>query len=587
MTSSIGSPVSRTSQYGLPTLFSVTHPSPLSHDDLIAHVSKHIDRLWGSPDSALARRFIEAIGIDLSSPLPAPQPRWDETDVALITYGDSITDGDSRAPLRALEQLLQDDLADAISVVHVLPFNPYSSDRGFSVIDYTEVDPALGSWDDMTALCSHVSLMFDLVLNHISSESKWFKQFLADEAPGNEFIKTGDPSWDLSNVVRPRSLPLLTNFETAAGSKLVWTTFSEDQVDLDWSNPDLVAEMLSVIDLYVSQGARFVRLDAVAYIWKVPGTTSIHLPETHEMVKLLHTLLAARDPKVSIITETNVPDRENRTYFGNSDEAHLIYNFTFPPLAIDGVLNGRADRLVDWLTSTPPPPPGTTMFNFLASHDGIGVRPAEGFLSTEEIEGLVELTHERGGLHGTYDRAGTPFPYELNVSFPDLFGGPDDPHMVDRILVLHTIVLALAGVPALYINSMLATTNDNEAVERDGGRREINRGRTALSDVPDVGGDSWQSRIYTGIINRAALRRRHSAFHPDGAQRFHDHGDGLLSIERTSPDGSDSVTVVCNLTDHDRSLDPDGPTHCVLTNADMSGTLTLGPYGSAWLTSQG
>ena len=233
----------------------------------------------------------------------------------------------------------------------------------------------------MRDLASHVDLMFDLVLNHCSAESEWFKQFLADEPPGNEFIKTGDPTWDLSKVVRRRSLPLLTAFETARGTQHVWTTFSEDQVDLDWSNPNLVAEMLSIIDLYIREGARLLRLDAVAYIWKIPGTTSIHTAQTHEMVKLLHTLLKFRAPNVALITETNVPDRENRSYFGNSDEAHLIYNFTLPPLAIDGVLRGRADRLSHWMANTTPPPPGTTLFNFLASHDGIGVRPAEGFLS--------------------------------------------------------------------------------------------------------------------------------------------------------------------------------------------------------------
>ncbi len=549
--------------------------------DLHARVSEHIERIWGYPDEQLATRFIEAVGIQPDDDL-ASASRWDETDVALITYGDSIVDED-RAPLQALTSLLAGDLADAISIVHVLPFSPYSSDRGFSVIDYTAVDPNLGTWDDMDALGQRAALMFDLVLNHCSVKSEWFQQFLADEAPGKDFIKTGDSSWDLSNVVRPRSLPLLTEFETAAGPKLVWTTFSEDQVDLDWSNPDLVAEMLKIIDLYISAGARLLRLDAVAYIWKEPGTTSIHLPETHEMVKLLHTLLAAREPTVSIITETNVPDRENRTYFGNSDEAHLIYNFTLPPLTIDAVLNGRADRLVAWMNSATPPPPGTTLFNFLASHDGIGVRPAEGILSQEEIDELVALTHERGGLHGTYDRNGEPLPYELNISFPDLFGGPDDPHMVERILLLHTIVLAFAGVPAFYINSLMGTSNDIDAVEVDGVRRSINRGRVALADVPDFGGDSWQSRIFTGLITRAAVRRRHTAFHPSGGQQLHDLGRGLLAIERTSPDGQNRITVLCNLTDSPQSMFIDRPATCVLTGNVWEQKVALGPYESAWL----
>lgn len=545
----------------------------------------HIEKIWGVPDEQIAAEFIEAIGIDLRADLPAPTERWDEGDVALITYGDSITAG-TTAPLRALSTLLDGELADAISVVHVLPFSPYSSDRGFSVIDYTAVDPNLGTWDDMAALGEHAHLMFDLVLNHCSAKSAWFRQFLDDAEPGRSYIKTSDPDANLADVMRPRSTPLLTPFETAAGTKHVWTTFSADQVDLDWSNPDLVAEMFRIIDLYIERGARLLRLDAVAYIWKVPGTTSIHLPETHEMVKLLHTLLEARAPEVSIITETNVPDRENRTYFGDSDEAHLIYNFTLPPLAIDGVLNGRADRLVEWMATAPPPPPGTTLFNFLASHDGIGVRPAEGFLTSEEIDGLVELTHERGGLHGTYDRNGVPLPYELNISFPDLFGGADDPFMVDRILLLHSIVLALAGVPAIYINSLMATTNDTAAVEADGIRRSINRGRVDLEDVPHADDDTWQGRLFAGLVERAALRRRHSPFHPEGRQVLRDL-DGVLAIDRTSPDGSESITVLCNMTDGSRALTAEmlggDSRHELLTGRDLRCDDSLEPYQAAWL----
>lgn len=578
MTSSIGSPVSRTLQYGLPTLCCV--PSPASNH-FRQRVLDHVEGIWGVRDEAVATQLIDAIGIGNAAPA-TPRPRWDETDVALITYGDSIVSGDE-APLRALASLVSTDLADAVSIVHVLPFNPYSSDRGFSVVDYTAVDPNLGTWDDMDALGAQVSLMFDLVLNHCSAKSEWFRQFVADEPPGNEFIKTGDPSWDLSNVVRPRSSPLLAEIATSAGAKHVWTTFSEDQVDLDWSNPDLVAEMFRIIDLYIDRGARLLRLDAVAYIWKLPGTTSIHLPETHEMVKLLHTLLDQRAPHVSIITETNVPDRENRTYFGNSDEAHLIYNFTLPPLAIDGVLNGRADRLVEWMETAPPPPPGTTLFNFLASHDGIGVRPAEGFLTSDEIAGLVELTHSRGGLHGTYDRGGEQLPYELNIAFPDLFGGPDDPYMVDRILLLHSIVLALAGVPAIYINSLLATTNDVDAYEADGIRRSINRGRVDLGDVPSSDDGSWQSRIYAGVIERATLRRGVSAFHPDGPQELRDLG-GVLAIDRTSPTDDSSVTVLGNMTNITKYIDVDRPLECLRTGERWKGEITLLPYQDLWLT---
>ena len=306
------------------------------------------------------------------------------------------------------------------------------------------------------------------------------------------------------------------------------------------------------------------------------------------MVKLLHTLLAVRAPNVAIITETNVPDRENRTYFGDGDEAHLIYNFTLPPLAIDGVLNGRADRLCEWMATAAEPPPGTTLFNFLASHDGIGVRPAEGFLTNEEISGLVDLTHSRGGMHGTYDRHGQQLPYELNVSFPDLFGGVDDPHMPDRIVLLHTIVLALAGVPAIYINSLMATTNNTAEAEADGVRRTINRGRVHLEDVPNLADDTWQSRIYSGILDRAAVRRAHGAFHPEGAQTLCDLG-GVLAIERTAPEdhtrGVNHVNVYCNMTAVEKTLPLEHPGTCLLTNVELTNELVLAPYESVWIAS--
>jgi len=554
--------------------------SSISPEQLQESILDHIEKIWGDRDQEIADLFIEAIGIDAAA-LPAPASRWDEGDVALITYGDSIVN-DDQPPLRALANLVGSDLADAVSIVHVLPFSPYSSDRGFSVIDYTEVDPNLGTWDDMAALSAQVPLMFDVVLNHCSASSDWFQQFLRDEEPGRDYIMTGEPDWDVSTVTRPRSTPLLSEFETSVGPQLVWTTFSRDQVDLDWGNPKLVAEMLRIIDLYISRGARLLRLDAVAYIWKVPGTTSIHLPETHEMVKMLHTLLAARAPEVSIITETNVPDRENRTYFGDSDEAHLIYNFTLPPLAIDAVLNGRADRLVEWMAEAAPPPPGTTLFNFLASHDGIGVRPAEGFLSSEEIQGLVELTHSRGGMHGTYSRNGEDRPYELNIAFPDLFGGPSDPHMPDRIVLLHTGVLALAGVPAFYINSLMATTSDHAAFEADGIRRSINRGRVHVNDVPSLADDTWQSRLYAGLLDRAALRRSNPAFHPEGPQELRDLG-GVLAIDRASVDGTEQVSVYCNMTDETKRVTVDGSFHCLLTGHDLIDFVELPPYGSVWL----
>lgn len=556
-----------------------------TNGDHATAVAAHVQQIWPAANAAeLSTRFIEAIG-EPSHASTGGGPRWTERDVVLITYGDSIT-GIGR-PLEALIDLVRSRLTEAFGIVHVLPFAPSSSDRGFSVIDYTDVDPAIGTWDDFAELRTHVDVMYDLVVNHTSAQSVWFQQFLTDEAPGNAYFITVDPTvTDLTTVVRPRSLPLLTTFDTASGPKHVWTTFSDDQVDLDWSNPDLVCEMLRIIDLFIDNGARFLRLDAIAYLWKEVGTSCVHLPQTHEVVKLIHTLLERRAPHVSLLTETNVPDRENRTYFGNGDEAHLIYNFTLPPLLIDGLLNGRSDRLAEWLATAAPPPPGTTMMNFMSSHDGIGVRPAEGFLSDDEIAELVRIAYRRGGMHGTYDRAGIPMPYEINISLPDLFGGPEDPFMVDRILLAHTVVLSLAGVAAVYVNSLLATTNDLAAVQKDGVRRSINRGSIPSAMIPLPQETTWQAALFDGLTHRAEIRRGHRAFHPDGGQHVSSR-DGIVQIVRTAPDSTERITVLCNLCGTDRTVvlgdDTTAGAIDLLTLRTFDETVTLPPYGAVWL----
>lgn len=512
-------------------------------DDLATRVGRHASVLWpdGPPD--LAHRLIDAVGITLTSAQQTRPNRWDESDVVLITYGDSIRD-EGRRPLHALRTFVQEQVGDAVGIVHILPFSPSSSDRGFSVIDYHAVDPALGTWEDIDAIGQTNDLMMDLVVNHVSASSDWAEQFRKSRAPGRDFIRTVAPSEDTTKVVRPRSLPLITEVETVDGKRRVWTTFSEDQFDLDWRNPDLACEMLRVVDRYVSHGARFLRLDAITYLGKRSGTKSIHLPETHEVVRLMHTLLEVRAPELAVVTETNVPDRQNRSYFGDGDEAHMVYNFTLPPLLVDAVLNERADRLSDWLAHVPGTPPDTTMFNFMSSHDGIGLRPAEGILSDDEIESLVATTHLRGGRHGTYDTPTGPRPYELNIALPDLFGGMDDRLMAARVLLVHDVMFSIAGVPAVYVNSLLVTTNDHEAVERDHVRRSINRGSVSLEEIAAF--DGSRLAIFNGLVERMAARRNDPTRHPDGAQSVRHEGPVLI-VERTSVDGTRTRTFLHNL----------------------------------------
>jgi len=296
---------------------------------------------------SLTMSLMETMGIKPDEDVSLPQSHsnyWDEEDIIMITYGDSVIDGDER-PLVTLNRFLNRYSKNTINNVHILPFFPYSSDDGFSVIDYSSVNEALGSWDDIEAIAKDYGLMTDLVINHCSARSVWFDNFIKGEGPGSDFFFTGDPADDLSIVTRPRVSPLLRETETKDGTKHVWCTFSHDQVDFDFRNPKVLLTFIDIIRLYIDKGAKIFRLDAVAFLWKIVGTNCINLPQTHEVIRLIRTLIEHVDPSIIIITETNIPNRENLTYFGNANEAHAIYNFSLPPLLVNTLVTGNCKYL--------------------------------------------------------------------------------------------------------------------------------------------------------------------------------------------------------------------------------------------------
>ena len=366
----------------------------------IARLRGRLAELYGDQADACLARLLTLV-----SHHPSPGPRhtadWDQRDVLLVCYGDQV-----QAPGRPHLQTLLDfltayDLPRSLRQVHLLPFFPSSSDDGFAVIDYRAVEPELGTWNDISELGRHFELMFDLVINHVSVSSLWFQNYVKGEPPYDRFFLEVDPGADLSRVVRPRSSPLLTSVPTDRGVRHVWMTFSADQVDLDYHNPDVLLEMIGVLLLYLQRGARLIRLDAIAYLWKELGTSCIHLRPTHVVVKLLRDLVDAVAPGTLLITETNVPHAENVSYFGDGDEAHLVYQFSLPPLLLEAFVSEDATVLCDWLERLEPARPGTTYLNFTASHDGIGVRPLEGLLPGERIARLVDAVRQRGGLVST------------------------------------------------------------------------------------------------------------------------------------------------------------------------------------------
>lgn len=485
---------------------------------------------------------------------------WDETDTLLITYGDAIRHRDEPGLLQ-LERFLEHFYPDRITNVHLLPFYPYSSDDGFSVIDFKQVRETVGHWDHIDALARRFGLMFDLVLNHCSRENLWFIDFIQNQEPGCNYFLEMDPKTDLSQVTRPRSSPLLAPINTHRGTRHVWATFSEDQIDLNYANPDVLLAMMDIFLFYLSKGARLVRLDAVAFLWKQLGTNCIHLPETHEIVKLMRDIVEAVAPWVILVTETNVPHAENLSYFGDGDEADMVYQFALPPLVLYTLNRGNADLLTNWAMSLAPPPAGGTYLNFTASHDGIGLRALEGMLPNYEIQSLLDCMHQFGGyVSMKANPDGQDTPYEINISYFDALRGTrtgSDQWQIERFLCSQTLMMSLQGIPAFYLQSLIATPNDLAGVERTGRLRSINRKVWSWQELSPVMSDTRHpSHIVSQELNRRiGVRKTLSAFHPYARQRVEDFGSALFVVRR---DGTgERVYAVFNVTSVEQTLSLD------------------------------
>ena len=508
-----------------------------SEQRLKTRIEAQLRLAYGQDQAAALLTRIAAL-VDRWQPAMTQRRLWlDQADAMLITYADTLR-ALGETPLATLHGFLQERCADLVTAVHLLPFFPWTSDDGFSVKDYRAVDPAVGDWSDVLALAGDFEVMADAVINHASAESAWFKGFLAGEAPYAGYFIRCDPDADYSAVVRPRALPLLTEVETASGPAHVWTTFSPDQVDLDYSNPDLLLEILDILLDYCAKGARFIRLDAIGFMWKRPGTGCMHLPETHALVQVMREVVEAAAPGTLIITETNVPHAENISYFGEeAPEAHLIYQFPLPPLVQHAFQTGDASALTAWARDLEPPPPGTTFFNFLASHDGIGMRPLEGLLPPEAVAHMAETVVERGGavsMRALPD--GSTKPYELNISYMDglVPAAADDATRAAAMVAAHGILLAMAGLPGIYIHSLLGSRSDHAGMAETGRNRSINREKLEVTAVQAALDDpeSLRHRVFAGIGRLLRARATEPALHPDAGQRTITGDPGLVLIER-------------------------------------------------------
>ena len=522
----------------------------------------HLTDLYGEDKAPQLYKRAQQIMGDYRTQIPARNGELTERDSILITYGDQIQSLNEK-PLQTLGVFCKQYLTDVVGGIHILPFYPWTSDDGFSVLDYRKVDSNLGNWEDISSMQSHFRLMFDGVINHISAQSKWFKGFLRDDPHYRDYFIAVEDSPDLSQVIRPRALPLLTTFNTPSGEKRVWTTFSDDQIDLNYQNPEVLLEILGILLMYIERGATFIRLDAIAYLWKEIGTTCIHLPQTHHIVQFLRAALDEIAPHVHLITETNVPHVDNISYFGDgTNEAQLVYNFALPPLTLHTFHTGDARVLSNWAKTLTLPSDKTTFFNFLASHDGIGLNPARGILSNEEIDTLVDKTLEHGGLVSyKYNTDGSQSPYELNINYFDALSNPfllePPPRVgyetldlqVNRFIAAQAIMLSLLGVPGIYFHSLFGSCGWLEGVKQTGRNRTINREKLQFEKLQNELADSNSLRAKAFTRYRQLLLARSSspAFHPHGTQKILDLHPSVFAVERISPDGETRMLCLHNV----------------------------------------
>lgn len=559
-------------------------------------IRERLGRIYGDNADAAFSLLNDVINSHLKTSAELPPRQWSQEDITLITYGGQIRQPE-KPPLESLNDfLVEHEYHELLNTVHILPFFPYSSDDGFSVIDYRQVDPALGDWGDVQRLGDSFTLAFDLVLNHCSSQSEWFHNYLKGESPGDGFFIEADPEVDHSQVTRPRSLPLLSEYETSRGKRHIWTTFSADQVDLNFANPAVLAEMIDILLEFTRKGARIVRLDAIAYLWKEEGTTCIHLPQTHEVVKLMHDVLELAAPGVWLLSETNVPHEDNISYFGEGDEADMVYQFSLPPLLLDALLSGETDSLAAWLRSLEPAPEGCTFFNFTASHDGIGVRPLEGLVPEERIHQLAQAVKKRGGRVNTRRKPdGTDSPYELNITYVDALGeeGMTAELHARRFLSSQAIMLSLQGIPGIYFHSLVGGQNDIAGMQESGQNRRINRKVVARNELETAisAEGSLQQRVYTGYRNLLHIRKSQRAFHPEAAQRVLPiENASVLAFVRTAVDDSQRIVVILNASADRQTVDLNSFLEAcnavnLITNVAIENVsnIELTAYETAWL----
>ncbi|WP_418642720.1 sugar phosphorylase [Vibrio chaetopteri] len=555
-----------------------------------------VAKLYGNADATEITDDILALMKKWQDKAPQYQNWVDQRTSYLITYGDSFSN-QGEPTLTTMKTFADRHLKAALSNIHILPMFPYTSDDGFSVVDYRQVDSNLGNWEQLNALSENFDLMYDCVINHISKSSDWFQGYLAGDAKYQDYFVESDPSLDYSSITRPRALPLHTRFSKASGEAVhVWTTFSDDQIDINFHSPKVLLESIDILLMYAANGGRSIRLDAIGFIWKKLGTTCIHLEEAHEIIKLWRIILDEVMPGTLLITETNVPHKENVSYFGSGDEAYMVYQFPLPPLTLHALMSENSETLTQWATSLTNEAMAqlaqgdkTTYFNFLASHDGIGVRPTEGILTDEDRQMMcAQVERKSGRVNYKNNGDGTQSPYELNINYLSAITEPTDSidDKAKKFIAAQSILLSFIGVPAIYYHSLLGSENDVQGMLDSGINRRINREKLDLakleSELADE--DSLRSKVFNPMTRLLSLRQQYVAFSPQASQQVLNLGDGIFALQRG--DGEEAIRFAVNLTSQAQAVVLADSGFDLISEQFMPTEFELAPYQFVWLTQQ-
>jgi len=540
-----------------------------------------------------------------------PKERFTEEDVILITYGDLIRE-DNVSPLETLSKFCGIYLKQTINTLHILPFFPHSSDRGFSVTDFETVDPMLGTWENIENLETRYKLMFDGVINHVSSKSRWFQRFQEGTPHYKDFFISYNSYDDLTPeerilIFRPRTSDVLTKFHTIYGEKYVWSTFSEDQIDLNYKNPEVLIRVIEILLFYVRKGADIIRLDAITFLWANPGTSCANLEQTHTIVKVFRDILDLVAPHVALISETNIPHHENILYFGNgNDEAHMVYNFALPPLVLHTLYTKDSTVLSDWAAALKPASETTAFFNFLDSHDGIGLMAIKDILTHEETKFIIQRAREHGGyISYKTDKDGKEVPYEINITWFSALNrenGTGHPErQIKKFIASRAIALVLQGVPGIYLHSFFGTKIDIDTASLHASKREINRTEIDYNTLIETLEDphTLTSKIIRKLNTFITIRTKQSAFHPNGAQSILKIQPEIFAVLRTSPNKDQHILSLINVTDDEIQVTIPMKTIQIFKQEwydlisqdrysfkDNNISLTLKPYDVVWLEPQ-